>query len=400
MRNSIIVVSLLTMMSVVSCKEDAKSFTITGKIDKTSAKMVYLEEIPAVQMQPFLIDSAPIGKDGKFVLRASPRESTMYNLRLDQSRLPLVAVISDVPSVDLTIKMSPENDKVSESYEVKNSPASLKERDFIIGFQDHLAEIYPLAIKEDSLMRLRDPNQDSLLKAVSAEKEALAQKLTNYTKDALKKAGDPALVVFELGYYQSISNNRGYGVSGFDDEYVLSLLKETSKQFPTHEAIASVRDYVEDGIKRMKEEEARAALASLVGKDAPDFSLPDPNGNPVSLSSFRGKYVLVDFWASWCAPCRAENPNVVNAYNKYKNKNFTVLGVSLDKTKDKWVSAIMQDKLTWPHVSDLQYWNSAVVQLYRFNGIPFNVLVDPQGKVIAQGLRGADLEAKLGELLN
>jgi thiol-disulfide isomerase/thioredoxin len=108
---------------------------------------------------------------------------------------------------------------------------------------------------------------------------------------------------------------------------------------------------------------------------------------------------LVDFWASWCLPCRRENPNVVNAYNKYKGKNFTILGVSLDKEKSDWTDAIQADKLSWTQVSDLKEWNSLAVSTFDFNGIPFNILIDPQGKVIAQGLRGDELEKKLQELL-
>jgi thiol-disulfide isomerase/thioredoxin len=113
----------------------------------------------------------------------------------------------------------------------------------------------------------------------------------------------------------------------------------------------------------------------------------------------RGKYVLVDFWASWCGPCRQENPNVVAAYSKYKDKNFTIMGVSLDKDKASWVQAIKADNLTWTQVSDLQYWNSAVVPLYSIEGIPFNVLVDPQGNIIASNLRGNGLMQKLDEVL-
>jgi peroxiredoxin len=138
-----------------------------------------------------------------------------------------------------------------------------------------------------------------------------------------------------------------------------------------------------------------------VGTDALDFTQPDTSGAPVALSSFRGKYVLVDFWASWCRPCRMENPNVVASYTKFRNKNFTVLSVSLDKPgdKDKWMDAIHNDKLTWTHVSDLQFWNNAAAVLYHVQQIPQNMLIDPNGKIIARDLRGTELDSKLCEIL-
>ncbi|MBS1578524.1 MAG: AhpC/TSA family protein [Bacteroidetes bacterium] len=138
-----------------------------------------------------------------------------------------------------------------------------------------------------------------------------------------------------------------------------------------------------------------------IGKFAMNFTQNDTLGNPVSLASFKGKYVLVDFWASWCGPCRRENPNVVKVYNKYKDKGFHILGVSLDQpgAKDKWMKAIHDDNLTWTHVSDLKFWDNEVAKMYGIQAIPANFLLDPDGKIIAKNLRGEDLETKLAAVL-
>ncbi|GAO43487.1 TlpA disulfide reductase family protein [Flavihumibacter petaseus] len=149
--------------------------------------------------------------------------------------------------------------------------------------------------------------------------------------------------------------------------------------------------YLSDKVAEMK--------IGRVGTPALDFTQADTSGNQVTLSSFRGRYVLVDFWASWCGPCRQENPNLLAAYKKFKEKNFTVLGVSLDNNKDRWLKAIADDRLQWTQVSDLKYWQNEVALQYKIQSIPQNLLIDPNGVIVAKNLRGDALEQKLCELL-
>ena len=178
-----------------------------------------------------------------------------------------------------------------------------------------------------------------------------------------------------------------------DFAYKLDLegMKAVRAQLDASLAGSEYVNQIESMISRMEKVQ--------VGSVAPDFTLPDVDGNPVSLSSFRGKYVLVDFWAAWCPDCRKENPNIVAAWEKYKDKNFAVLGVSLDRKRDQWLAAIEKDNLTWTQISDLKYWDSEAAVLYCIRWIPMSFLIDPEGKIVAIGLEGEELHNKLEELL-
>lgn len=195
-----------------------------------------------------------------------------------------------------------------------------------------------------------------------------------------------------------VLQNNNNVVSAFlvlNNSYKLDLdkLDEISESFDasidSSVYVKQIRDYIET-LKR-----------TAVGQPYIDFSLNDPTGAPVALSSLlNGNYVLIDFWASWCSPCRAENPNVVLAYQKYHDKGFDVVGVSFDKDHDSWIEAIEKDNLTWAHMSDLKYWNCEAGKIYAIQSIPQNILVNPDGIIIEKNLRGEDLQNKLAELLN
>jgi len=181
--------------------------------------------------------------------------------------------------------------------------------------------------------------------------------------------------------------------------YAVNFL-DAEKEFPFLDELATKfqKDLPDSPYTKQFVAQVESLRSLAIGMPAPDIQLPNPAGDTVSLSSLQGKYVMIDFWAAWCKPCRMENPNVVRMYKKYKDEGFEIYGVSLDRSKEDWVGAIEKDQLTWEHVSDLQYFDSQAARLYNINAIPATVLIDPDGKIIAKNLRGSALEEKLAEI--
>ena len=370
----------------IACSDDEKkgSFTVTGVLRNPPSKVVYIEESNIATGEKKIKDSADIGSEGKFTLKVDGTHEAIYNLRLQSDPSPFATVINDASKIDLEADFNRRTD----FYSVSGSEASKALHDYLAKINELQREKFNYLMQIDSIKT--NKGDSSLGESLKIKQKDITRELKTYTQQSIRQADKGSLALFILATYQGMANNPNYRLSGFTGEELLGLLNEMVNKFPGRTEIAGIRNDVEKNMPK----------AVWVGKQAPEISLPDTKGRQVKLSSFRGKYVLVDFWASWCGPCRRENPNVVDAYNQFRSKNFTILGVSLDKAKDAWEKAIVDDNLNWTHVSDLKYWQSVVVPVYGVQSIPFNVLVDPDGNVIAENLRGSALEQKLQEVLN
>ena len=391
--------AVLLILFLSACKSKPKdSLEISGTVKNISALIqqypgavkdgfitLLLFEIPfGSDVQPLQIDSISVSEQkNSFTLRGTTSATTgMYDILVDREG-PMIPLVNDVPEMKVNIDFG-NKEKI---YSVTGSDASKKLQDFIIDYSNYSMVINKELLAIDSLKQLAAP--DSLLIVAANSKNKAIDALNTFLKKFLDNSNQATIASFALG-----RSAKTLPPAEFESE-----LNKLLTKFPKENTIQAIKKQYDTFRAQAKEAEQRRQLGSWVGKKAPDLVLPDVNGKQIAISSFRGKYLLVDFWASWCGPCRKENPNVVAAYNRFKNKNFTILGVSLDEKKEAWVDAIQSDGLSWTHISDLAYWKSKAVATFSFEGIPFNVLLDPQGNVIAEGLRGEGLFQKLEEVL-
>jgi peroxiredoxin len=307
-------------------------------------------------------------------LRGVGKEEGLYRISTEMGMDFII--INDNNNIKLIADL---NDYIH--YKVEGSDASAQLHAFFENYRQQDSAMASCFIRLDSLQKTNAP--DSIVLPCRQERDRRMGDLNALVTNFINKSESPAARIYAIGIASRTLKK----------EELQQLAKASVNKFPEHRSLKKISTMLSVAAQPAPSEN------SLDNTEAPDFTLPDPNGKMISLKSFRGKYVLVDFWASWCGPCRQENPTVVAAFNRFKDKNFTVLGVSLDDNKAKWLKAVQDDKLTWTHVSDLKQWESIVVPMYQIQGIPFNVLVDPNGKIIASGLRGEDLEKTLSSVL-
>ena len=354
------------------------NFVINGEIEGAQNTTFYLEAIS--QQGNISVAQAKADGNGKFSMVGNIPGFGLYQLRLGESNDKIIPVTL-VP-----------NDKVSISgnFATFETAPIVKGTKWAKVMTDYMKVFSTFHIQQAELMQLKGKISDDELSERFME---LKSSVDVFAIEQMEK--DPAN---PFNLVLSSSATPAMGFEGWDPKN-LEVLKKVSNAYMNDYPDSPMATNMSNQVYEIEIAYNDYKANNSGERQAPEITLNTPEGKELRLSSLRGKYVLIDFWAAWCGPCRKESPNVVRMYNKYKNKGFTVYSVSLDNNAEDWKAAIAADGLIWPnHVSDLLQWKSPMPQLYGFNGIPHTVLVDPDGKIIATGLRGSSLEQKLIEI--
>jgi peroxiredoxin len=369
--------TFIILTGLVTCKSNDRRFYIIGNLSSLPEQTIILEQLNAND-QITIIDSEKSKPDGHFELSGIATEPGLYRLHFIDNKFILLSIDKGNVKVD-------GDWKALENYTVNGSAESQDLKSFLVAIRAHLRDFNTMSIVLDSLQA---KGNDSVFAAAKSDFQEMSQRFTQFVERYADTTRYQPNAIFaarilnpatEINYLEAFSQGLG-------------------RRFP---GTRMAKDYTDFHLKSMLKRKQQMASSNLLaeGQLAPEISLPDATGKIITLTSLRGKYVLLDFWASWCGPCRGENPGVVAAYNRFKDKNFTVYSVSLDNNKDAWQKAVIADGLTWTQVSDMKGWASDAATAYSVQSIPTNFLLDPAGKIIGSNLRGPALEERLQQVL-
>ncbi len=388
---------ILSFLLVSSCNKEKNDnsddnavpvLTVKGTISSAENQTLKFQKLSPSRLIP--IDSVVLDAEGKFEFSHASSVTDFYRLVLNNSFVFLI--VKPGESINLTT----EGPFISRDYTLEGSPESKLAMDMNAHLVKSADALQAMNKRYQEESQKTGVNIEALYNEINEEANQLFEGDKAYLK-ALIEENNTSLFIY-LALYQTLGNNPIFSFPEDEEmfDYVLAQLQE-------HHPESSYTQSLKSDLSKMRmqaEQEMSAQQGGLnIGDIAPNIVMETPEGEVKSLHDLRGKYVLLDFWAAWCRPCRMENPNILADYNKYKSDNFTIFQVSLDKTHADWVKGIQDDNLSqWTHVSDLQYWNNEAARMYGVQSIPASFLLDPEGKIIAKNLRGPALGSKLQEI--
>lgn len=387
MKPKILTWIILTVV-LFSCRKNVVE--INGIIEfPQKGEYIYLNEIRSDKLIP--VDSAIISDDGSFVIKHEVKYPSLYQLKIKQNNF--LAMLLEPGEM---IKISAHHDSLSYPQFISGSKGSALIAEYNKNMKKTIMKLMTL---DDAYNRnIGNPRLLRIIDSLDLLSRDYMFELKSYTKKYIDD--NIGSLVSLLALYQQVAPNVYVMDPVVDMAYFKKVDSSLFKLYPEYEPVQTLHQRVMLLISHV-EEQGFGTTTPSVGFQAPEISLPSPEGDTIKLSSTRGSVVLLDFWASWCTPCRNENPNLVAVYKKYHPKGFQIYQVSLDKSKEAWIKGIADDHLgDWIHVSDLKYWNSVVVPVFKIESIPYNLLLDKDGQVIAVNLRGDELSARLAQIFD